>query len=141
MESDPPRRKVLIIEEETAIRNLLYFLRANLGSGYDADCGAEHVLWAFGRETFDRILLDLRYSNSCPGLAPSKIRDLRPNLMGRVLVVSGELTDPATARLLDGYCLPRVRHKQVFENVWGRLRSLLRTSKASSPKALPQRLR
>jgi len=129
------RRKVLIVKDEPAIRNILYLLLANLGCEGDVACSEQQALAMISRESFDAVLLDLRYPNRPPDEVVSKIQDIRPSLMGRVLVVTGEIADPQTAEAIERYCLPRVPRSSVLEGAWSRLRTLLGIT--SSPKTAP----
>jgi DNA-binding response OmpR family regulator len=107
----PPRRKVLIIEDEPSIRNILYVLVAGLGYEGDAACDAQQALLMIRREQFDAVLLDLR-SAQLPQMV-SAITELRPNLVGRVLVITGEVSDPGTLEMLERYAVPHVPRSRV----------------------------
>lgn len=58
----PPRRKVLIIEDEPSIRSVLYVLLAGLGYDGNAVPDAYQGLSMIRRGEFDAVLLDLRSS-------------------------------------------------------------------------------
>lgn len=62
MASIPPRRKVLIIEDEPSIRSVLYVLLAGLGCDGEAAPDAYQGLSKIRRGEFDAVLLDLRSS-------------------------------------------------------------------------------
>ena len=63
MAPNPPRRKVLIIEDEPSIRNVLYVLLAGIGCDSDAAYDTHMALSMIRQDRFDAVLLDLRY---CP---------------------------------------------------------------------------
>lgn len=125
MGSPGTRRKVLIIEDEPAIRNTLYLLLASLGcEGAVAD-NDQQALAMVRRESFDAVLLDLRCSTLAPDAVISKIREIQPQLMGRVLVVTGEVADPATVEHIEQNCVAGVPRDRLFESLWVRLRAVL----------------
>jgi DNA-binding response OmpR family regulator len=128
-----PRRKVLIIEDEPSIRNVLYVLLAGLGCDGDVAHDTNQALSMIRQDQFDAVLLDLR---SAPlQQMVSAITELRPSLVGRVLVITGEVSDSNTLEILEHYAVPHVRRSRVTSDLWGRLRSLLgfAPSSADSP--------
>lgn len=108
MAANPPRRKVLIVEDEPSIRNVLYVLLAGLGYDGDAAPDAHQALSMIRQGEFDAVLLDLRSSQLPPDQMVCAIKELRPSLVGRVLVITGELSHPATLEMLERYALPHV---------------------------------
>ena len=125
MAPNPPHRKVLIIEDEPSIRNVLYVLVAGLGYDVDAASDAQQALSMIGRDQFDAVLLDLRASQLPPEQMVCAITELRPSLVGRVLVITGEVADPETLATLERYALPHVPRSRVVAELWDRLRTLL----------------
>ena len=107
----PPRRKVLIIEDEPSIRNILYVLVAGLGYDGDVASNAHQALSMIRQDQFDAVLLDLR-SAQFPQMV-SAITELRPSLVGRVLVITGEVSDPNTLKMLERYAVPHVPRSRV----------------------------
>ena len=53
------------------------------------------------KKSFDAVLLDLRCSEMPAREMVSAIRELRPNLVGRVLVITGEMSDPQTMQMIE----------------------------------------
>jgi DNA-binding response OmpR family regulator len=119
------RRKVLIIEDEPSIRNVMYVLLAGLGCDGEIAYDARQALSMIRADRFDAVLLDLRCANLPPGQIVSAITELRPSLVGRVLVITGEIADPETLRTLERYALPHVPRNRIASELWGRLRTLL----------------
>ena len=113
MASNPPRRKVLIIEDEPSIRNVLYVLLARLGCDGDAAPDAYQALSMIRRSEFDAVLLDLRASQLPPDQMVCAIKELRPSLVGRVLVITGEVAHPKTIEMLERYALPHVPRNRI----------------------------
>jgi two-component system response regulator PilR (NtrC family) len=111
MAPNPPRRKVLIIEDEPSIRNVLYVLLAGLGYDGDAASDPHQALSMIRKDQFDAVLLDLRTAQ-LPQMV-SAITELRPSLVGRVLVITGEVSDPKTLEMLARYAVPHVPRSRV----------------------------
>lgn len=127
-------RKVLIVEDDAAIRNVLYVLLAGVGCEGDIAYSGKQALAMLSREKFDAVLLDLRCSNLPAADMVSQIKEIRPSLVGRVLVITGELTDAQTIQMIEQHCLPHVPRNRLMQDLWGRLRTVLGIN--SSPKAV-----
>lgn len=128
----PSKRKVLIVEDEPSIRNLLYVLLAGLGCEGDVAYTGQQALSMVGHERFDAVLLDLRCSNLEADHVVSEIKELRPNLVGRVLVITGEVTDPTVMEWIEKQCLPHVKSSRLMQELWTNLQRVLGLS--NSPK-------
>lgn len=119
------RRKVLIVEDEPSIRKLLHALLAALGcDGEIADTG-QQALALVNRSQFDAVLLDLRCSDLQAEELVPQIQIIRPSLIGRVLVITGEIADPETLDLIERYFLLQIPDHHLLQNVRGMLRALL----------------
>ena len=123
-------RHVLIVEGEPSIRNLFYVLLAGLGCEGDIAHTGQQALAMIKKESFDAVLLDLRCSEMPAGEMVSAIRELRPNLVGRVLVITGEVSDPLTMQMIKNNCWPHIPRQRVMQELWGRLRALLGLSES-----------
>ena len=117
MAPNPPRRKVLIIEDEPSIRNVLYVLLAGLGYDGDAAPDAYQALSMIRQDEFDAVLLDLRSSQLPPDQMVRAITELRPSLVGRVLVITGEVSHPRTLEMLERYALPHVPRSRITSDL------------------------
>ncbi|MBZ5546219.1 MAG: response regulator [Acidobacteriia bacterium] len=126
MSRTPQYRRVLIIEDEPAVRNILYVLLAGLGCEGDAAPDGQQALAKIRREEFDAVLLDLRCSNVNAENVLPQIQEIRPNLVGRVLVITGEVADAATLDLIEHNCLQHVPRHRIQQDLLGQLRVLLR---------------
>jgi DNA-binding response OmpR family regulator len=118
------RRKVLIVEDEPAIRNVLFVLLAGLGCDGDVAHDTRQALSMIRKESFDAVLLDLRSAHLPPEEMVSSIVELRPSLVGRVLVIIGEVADPETMEMLTRCALPHIQRSHVASDLWAGLRSL-----------------
>jgi CheY-like chemotaxis protein len=117
MATNPPRRKVLIIEDEPSIRSVLYLLLAGLGYDGDAAPDAFQALSMIRQGEFDAVLLDLRSSQLPPDQMVCAITQLRPSLVGRVLVITGEVSHPRTIEMLERYSLPHVPLSRIISEL------------------------
>ena len=131
-------RKVLVIEDEPSIRNLLYVLLAALRCDGDVAYNGQQALAMIARESFDAVLLDLRCSDLPADQVISKIHTIRPSLVGRVLCITGEVTDSETVRMIERNCLPHVARGRLIQDLWEKLRALL--GQPQSPHPAPGRL-
>jgi two-component system response regulator PilR (NtrC family) len=119
------RRKVLIVEDEPSIRNILYVLLAGLGCDSDVAHDAAQALAMLRQDRFEAVLLDLRASDPPPEQVVSAITEVRPSLVGRVLVITGEVSDPQTFESLERSAVPHVARSQITSHLWMRMRALL----------------
>lgn len=119
-------RKVLLIESEPVAREILRVLVNNLGCYGEVVADGEEALATIRQKDFDAVLLDLRSSSLPPEEVVTGIHDIRPSLIGRVLVITGEVDDRATLDLIERYFLLQIRRSHVAFDVVDRLRALLR---------------
>ena len=121
----PIRRKVLIVEDEPSIRNIMYVLLAGLGCEGDVATNSDQALSMIRRDRFDAVLVDLRTTHIPPDQMVTAITDLRPSLVGRVLVITGEVSDPKTLERLARDAVPHIPRSRITSDLWGRLQALL----------------
>lgn len=132
MKAKVPTRKVLLIEREPVAREMLRALVNDLGCQGEVAADGREALAMIRRRNFDAVLLDLRSSSLPAEEVVAGIHDMRPSLIGRVLVVTGEVDGPETLDLIERYFLLQVRRSQVSFDVVDRLRALLRISPSPS---------
>lgn len=127
------RRKVLVIEDEPTIRNVLFVLLAGLGCESDVAINGEQALSMIGKDRFDAVLLDLRSAQLSAAQMVSEITELRPSLVGRVLVITGEYSDPKVLEALERCSVPHVELSRLASDLWTRMQALVGfTSSAKS---------
>ena len=124
-------RKILIVEDEPAIRNILYALLAGYGCEGLVAHDASEALRLTRQNLFDAVLLDLRCMNLVPDQVIPAITEIRPSLVGRVLVITGEVADPNTLAVLERYALPSVPRSRVVAELGNRLKNLLSLNAAA----------
>ena len=125
MKTTTTRRKILVIEDEPAIRNALYVLLAGLGCEGDVAYSGRQALAMLSREKFDAVLLDLRCRELSAEQVVAEIREIRPNLVGRVLVITGDVADAQTMEMIERHCLPHIPRNRMMQELWNRLRPIL----------------
>ena len=117
MAPTPLRRKILIVEDEPSIRNVLYVLLAGHGCEGDVATNSDQALSMIRQSEFDAVLLDLRSSQLPPDQMVCAIAELRPSLVGRVLVITGEFSHPKTLEMLERYALPHVPGSRIVSDL------------------------
>ncbi len=124
MGRSPPYRKVLIIENEPDVRNVLYVLLAGVGCEGEVAHDIRNALTRISEESFDAVLLDLHCSEGSPEQVVSQIKEIRPSLVGRVLVITGDVTSPDVLDTIERQCLPQVQRRHLIKDLLTALRSL-----------------
>jgi DNA-binding NtrC family response regulator len=120
-----PRRRVLIIEDEPSIRNVIYVLLAGLDCDSEIAYSGKQALGMISRSSFDAVLLDLRSAESPPEEMVSQMKKLRPSLVGRVLVITGEVSDPKVMEWVEHHSMAHLPGNRLMQDLWGRLRAVL----------------
>jgi DNA-binding response OmpR family regulator len=126
MASAPQNRRVLLIEGEPAVGEVLRVLLKKLGCHGEVAVDGQQALAMVRRRDFDAVLLDLRSSSLPPEEVVSGIHEIRPSLVGRVLVITGEVDDHQTLELVERYFLLQIPRNRLINDLVGRLRALLR---------------
>ncbi|HXH49945.1 MAG TPA: hypothetical protein VNM47_11430 [Terriglobia bacterium] len=132
MKSGSKDRKVLLIQKEPITRDVLRVLVNNLGCQGEVAVDGPQALAMVRSQDYDAVLLDLRSSALPPEEVVSGIHDIRPALVGRVLVITGEVDDPTTLELVERYFLLQIRQSRLSFDLAGRLRALLQIAPLSS---------
>lgn len=125
MASKASRRKVLVIEDEPTIRNVLFVLLAGLGCESDVATNGEQALSMLSKDRFDAVLLDLRSAQLPADQMVFQIGELRPSLVGRVLVITGEYSDPQALEALERCSVPHVELSRLASDLWTRMQALV----------------
>ena len=115
MAPNPPQRKVLIIKDEPSIRNVLRVLVAGLSYDGDIASSVKQMLSMIREDQFDTVLLDLRSTE--PPQMDSAITELRPILVGRVLVITGDVSNPSTLEMIEHYAVPHIPSSRVTSDL------------------------
>lgn len=125
-------RKILLVEGEQGAGELIHALLRKLGCEGEVVADGQQALAMVSRNDFDAVLLDLRSSNLPPEEVVSGIHEIRPSLVGRVLVITGEVDDHETLDLVERYFLLEIPQSHLIQDLVGRLRALLRIAPSPS---------
>ncbi len=120
---------VIFAEDEPSIQRLLRAFLAGEPWVGRTTRGGEDVYTIITRDKFDAILVDLQ-SVAPPSLeGPSPIMNVNPILVGRVLVITADATDPEARQNIIRHCLPDSLHNHPLRTFWHRLRTILNPSR------------
>lgn len=126
------RRKVLVVEDEPAIRTLLQTLLRELGCEDEIVSSGQEALATLSRNRFDAVLLDLRCSDLKADDVVPQIHRMRSSLVGRVLVITGEVADSKTLDLIESHFLLHIPGNRLGEDLASWLRAILRIAPSPS---------
>jgi hypothetical protein len=124
-------RKVLIVADEPAIKNLLALV-SKLDSRRVVTARTRHDLSTINRRSFDTAILDLRCSPRRPAGRGYGIGEVWPSMVGRVLVVNAEVNDQKTFGLVERYIYHRHTIRGFFLDVARLVLSLVGRSPSPS---------
>ena len=119
------QRKVLILEEEPSLRNVLLTLLSSLGCMADVAYSGKQAIDIIRSEKFDAVLLDLRCAHAQAEEVVPIIQSLRPRLLANVLVITGDVADAKTLALIERYFLLRVSGNRPVQDMAATLQVLL----------------
>lgn len=120
-------RKVLIVADEPAIKNLLTLVRKLDSRRVAASTGP--CLSTLHRKSFDTAILDMRCSRGRPAGRGFGFGEVRPSMVGRVLVINAEVNDVKTLESAERY----IYHRHSLEGLLFGLARLVRTVFGRSP--------
>jgi CheY-like chemotaxis protein len=121
----PPQRKVLIIEQDPSVRNVLLTLIAGLGCEAGVAYNGQQGIDLIRSEKFDAVLLDLRCAHAQADEVVPTIQSLRPNLLANVLAITDDVADPKTLDLIERYLLLQVPGNRPVRDMAATLRVLM----------------
>ncbi len=123
------QRHVIFAEDEPSIRRLLHALLAGEPLVGRTSRGEEDVYTIITRDKFDAILVDLQSVAPPRHERPSPIMNVSPILVGRVLVITADATDPEARQNIIRHCLPDSMPNHRLRSFWHRLRTVLDPSR------------
>ena len=121
-------RKVLIVADEAAIKNLLMLVR-KLDSRRVVASNGGLSCSAINRKSFDTAILDLRYSRGRAAGRGYGFGEVSPSMTGRVLVVNAEVNDINVFRSAERY----IYQRHSFEGLLFDLQRVFRSLVGRSP--------
>ena len=107
MSAEPiPRKRILVVEDEPMISGLMREVLQGEGHTVDVAASGIEALGRLEQRSYDLIVSDLRM----PGLdGPGLYRELRrrrPDLLPRIMFVTGSALDPVNRRFLEDNRVP-----------------------------------
>jgi len=124
----------LVLEDEFPVRELITSQLSALGIRADAHADGAEILPVLATGQWDLVLLDLRI----PGVGGveifQEIQRIRPDLIGKTMIVSGSIEDRALQELMIAHpipCLPKPYSVHDFNQI---IRLLLRRETEDTPK-------
>ena len=126
---------VLVVDDETALRNaLLRFLARRGIEGRGAADGSE-ALQLLGQRTFDVIVSDVRMPGMSGREFVERLRDDRPDLLLRLVFSTGDTFAPDTAALIQESGIPTVTKPFDFASLEQVIRQVAARAQAAGPRA------
>jgi len=120
-------RKVLIVADEPAIKNLLQLVKKLDSRRVAASTGPG--LANIHRKSFDTAILDLRCSRGRPAGRGYGFGEVWTSMTGKVLVINAEVNDLKTFKLAEQY----IYHRHSLDGLLFDLASLARSLVGRSP--------
>jgi DNA-binding NtrC family response regulator len=110
---------------------MLHVLLSVLNCEGETALGREQALAMIARGDYDAVLLDLRHADTTAKPLLSQIHKVCPDLVNRVLVITGEVGETHVAGQYGPRYLPRATDIRLMENVHQRLLALWDPSRKS----------
>lgn len=121
-----PRLKVLVIDDEEYITSLVHeLLRSRLGWRVEQVHDGREAIHRLERDPFDLVITDLRMPGLDGFAILGWIKDFRPALMARVLVISGDSGSLSQDRELQAMGIPALRKPFTSDELVARCRDLV----------------
>lgn len=111
------RKRVILAGAATPDRDRISTFLSTMGWTCTTVAEEAAMLAALEREPFDAVLLDLGRSGMCTERTILAIREIRPSLSERILVVSGGDLNPETSELIERYDLAVLPHERLFSQL------------------------
>lgn len=124
MANNKTARKVLTIQGEGAIKNLLT-LAKRLDSHRVVAASGRVDRSTIRRSQFDSAILDLRYTNTRPSGRGYGFGEVLPNIVGKVLVINAEINDWETFEMVEKFIYRRRSIKGMLLNLAALAQSLV----------------
>jgi CheY-like chemotaxis protein len=93
-------RRILVVENDPFILELLSDLLPRLGYGVDRAASAAAALQKLGSASFDAVLLDIYLTDMDGRELYQKVSERFPQLAGRIVFMTGDLGNPKTASFI-----------------------------------------
>jgi hypothetical protein len=115
------RRKILLLGVEPSLQGLISTFLVTMGWACTAVYDVPQALGLLQREAFDALLIDLGRLESHPEQAILGIKQIRPSLGDRILVIANSAADRKTLELIERHDLIQV---SPLQQLWVTLQDL-----------------
>ena len=119
-------RKVLILCEEPSARDTMRVLLGSMGCQCVVAPTVQRAIGVLEQENPDAAIMDSGFSAAT---TISEFDKIYRSLCGRVVVLSGNESEPEVEDLPQRYALPRVSRGRLLQELWGSLESLFHPNK------------
>jgi len=123
------KRKVLLVGAEPSVQGLTSTFLVTMGWTCTA-ATQEAVSAVLQREAFDAVLIDLGPSEAKAEQAILRIKQIRPSLSDRMLVISNGLADREIVELIERHDLVQVSQEGLLQQLWSTLQDLVAPSRS-----------
>ena len=129
------KRRLLLIGPDPAEWNSIATLLGTVGWTCSSVSAEEDILGTVERDSFDAILLDVSHSAAGAERILLGIREVRPSLSERIMVISETGRDSEILELVERYDLPHLFRENVLSRVWSTLEDLVVSPALCKPTA------
>ena len=119
------RRKVLLAGAEPSVQGLISTLLHTMGWTCTVIQGKEEAAAILQRETFDAVVIDLGHSEGEAEQTILGIKQIRPSLADRILVISRGAIDPKILELMERHDLIQLFQESLLPQLWATLHELV----------------
>jgi DNA-binding NtrC family response regulator len=110
-------RRIFVVEKAPSVRNALCALLAGVGCEGNGAHSIREMHERFGEANRDKLVLDLRFAGTLPDPVSPGVKNLEASLVGRILVVTGEVADPKIFRQIEELGLTHFSLKHIFSSL------------------------
>jgi CheY-like chemotaxis protein len=130
------KRKVLLVGAEPSVQGLISTFLVTMGWICTVAATQETVPDVLQREAFDAVLIDLGLSVAAAEWVILRIKQIRPSLTDRIVVISNGSPDREMTELVERHDLVQVSQEGVLQQLWSTLQDLIAPSR---PREAPLR--
>jgi CheY-like chemotaxis protein len=123
------KRKVLLVGTEPSVQGLISTFLVTMGWICTVATTQETVPDVLQREAFDAVLIDLGPSVAAAERVILRIKQIRPSLADRMLVICNGSPDREKAELMERHDLVQVSQEGLLQQLWSTLQDLVAPSR------------
>jgi CheY-like chemotaxis protein len=125
------RQKVLLIGAEPSVQSLISTFLATMGCICTVAASKGETPAILEREVFDAVLLDYDRSGGGADDFIRRIKQIRPSLADRIIVITNDIADPGMVELIERHDLHQVSQEGLVQQLWATLQELFIISRRS----------